>query len=289
MGKSRSATIIIAYLLWASRPHRSTASVSTENQILDPRVTSRDVLTEPSKLNRDPLTPDEALALLRQGRPFAEPNDGFMEQLRLYHSMDCPEDIESHPKYQRWLYQKVIQASIETHTSPDLDYILFEDEHEGEDGGPTSTSLEKPQSNIKCRKCRQLLARSSFLADHKRLEPPSEHSEPKGQQKTNTQYCAHLFIHALSWMKPTLGEGKLDGRLICPNPKCGVNVGKFAWQGMRCSCGGWETPGFALARGKIDEVTVSSGKAATDGKAEGKAPGQNIRLPPSMRKPSGHL
>jgi len=53
-------------------------------------------------------------------------------------------------------------------------------------------------------------------------------------------------------MKAELEQGKLDGRLECP--KCGANVGKYAWQGMRCSCSEWIVPGISLARGKVDEV-----------------------------------
>ncbi|KAI1857280.1 uncharacterized protein JN550_013363 [Neoarthrinium moseri] len=50
MGKSRSATLICAYLMW-----------------------------------RDGVTPEQALDQLCEGRPVCQPNEGFMEQLRLYH------------------------------------------------------------------------------------------------------------------------------------------------------------------------------------------------------------
>ena len=58
-------------------------------------------------------------------------------------------------------------------------------------------------------------------------------------------------------MKPELEQGKLDGRLECP--KCKTNVGKYAWQGMRCSCGAWVVPAITLAKGKVDEVKVRGG------------------------------
>jgi len=76
-------------------------------------------------------------------------------------------------------------------------------------------------------------------------------------------------------MKPELEQGKLDGRLECP--KCKTNVGKYAWQGMQCSCGDWVVPGISLAKGRIDEV-----KSRPQG-----AGGMGIRLPPSIggRKP----
>jgi len=60
-------------------------------------------------------------------------------------------------------------------------------------------------------------------------------------------------------MRSELEQGKLDGRLECP--KCNTNVGKYAWQGMRCSCGDWVVPAITLAKGKVDEVGVRSGGA----------------------------
>lgn len=55
-------------------------------------------------------------------------------------------------------------------------------------------------------------------------------------------------------MRPELEQGNVDGRLECP--KCKTNVGKYAWQGMRCSCGAWIVPAITLAKGKVDEVRV---------------------------------
>jgi dual specificity phosphatase 12 len=69
---------------------------------------------------------------------------------------------------------------------------------------------------------------------------------------TTSTTCAHYFVDPLSWMRPELEQSKLDGRLECP--KCKTNVGKYAWQGMRCSCGDWIVPGISLAKGRIDQV-----------------------------------
>lgn len=73
-------------------------------------------------------------------------------------------------------------------------------------------------------------------------------------------------------MRPELEQGKLDGRLECP--KCTTNVGKYAWQGMQCSCGDWVVPGISLAKGRIDEVKSNAAGTASMG----------IRVPPA---PSG--
>jgi dual specificity phosphatase 12 len=69
MGKSRSATVIIAYLM-----------------------------------HKYHISRDEALAQLRQGRPVCGPNDGFMEQLEIYQRMlQAPDAVEAKSIYQRWL------------------------------------------------------------------------------------------------------------------------------------------------------------------------------------------
>lgn len=93
--------------------------------------------------------------------------------------------------------------------------------------------------------------------------------------------CAHYFLDPLSWMRPELEQGKLDGRLECP--KCHTNVGKYAWQGMQCSCGDWVVPGISLARGRVDEVksrTTASGIRRPPGavaQTSGRGPGmQNL-------------
>jgi dual specificity phosphatase 12 len=72
-------------------------------------------------------------------------------------------------------------------------------------------------------------------------------------------------------MRPELEQAKLEGRLECP--KCKANVGKYAWQGMQCSCGDWVVPAISLAKGKIDEV-----KSRTTG---GIGDNFGIRMPPT--------
>lgn len=70
-------------------------------------------------------------------------------------------------------------------------------------------------------------------------------------------------------MKTELEQGKIEGRLECPNAKCKNNIGKYAWQGMQCSCGDWVVPGISLAKGRIDEV---------------KARAQGIKQPPALTR-----
>ncbi|MCJ1468381.1 tyrosine protein phosphatase yvh1 [Pseudocyphellaria aurata] len=255
MGKSRSTTILVAYLL-------------TQNPDLNPRT---------------------ALALIRQCRSHAEPNTGFMTQLHLYHLMRCPASLDDHPVYQRWIYESNVQASRawgkaperihfrnESEASPadefvyqnwgyqcDVDVstaigkvpdcIQFSDMRgdKSRDRSPIEAldPKEASRSSFRCRRCRTSLATSPHLVRHSLQRIPSNLSS-----SSSTPECAHLFLEPLSWMKAELEQGKLDGRLECPNPKCGANVGKYAWQGMRCNCGEWIVPAVSIARGRVDEV-----------------------------------
>ncbi|KAJ5081583.1 hypothetical protein NUU61_009847 [Penicillium alfredii] len=252
MGKSRSATICIAYLL-----HQQ------------PKA----------------LTPQSALASLKECRPMCEPNDGFIEQLSVYHEMGCPDDVTEHPLYQRWLYRREVEESVACGRAPEMKSVRFEDEQPlrpQEDSGRTV--------EVKCRKCRRKLASTKFIIYH-------EKKQPSAKVKANLE-CAHIFLHPLTWMRPSLfpseegskmeadsshsghpDDAPLSGRLTCPNTTCGANIGKFAWQGMQCSCGSWVVPAIGLAKARVD-VTNRVNLARGPGNLP---PALGIRLPPGMR------
>ncbi|KAL4809041.1 protein-tyrosine phosphatase-like protein [Aspergillus unguis] len=234
MGKSRSATVCIAYLL-----HRQ----------------------------RSAFTPHSALALIRESRPLCEPNPGFMEQLDVYHQMGCPDDVTSHPFYSRWLYRREVEESVACGRAPEMESILFEDEHPQQ-----GVDTNAPATEIKCRRCRRKLAIAPFVVPH------GAHKDAKSAINSD---CAHIFMSPLTWMRPSLfpdtpEDAPLSGRLTCPNASCGSNIGKFAWQGMQCSCGDWVVPAIGLARARVDvsePVTIRRGPGLPSG----------IRLPPNMR------
>jgi dual specificity phosphatase 12 len=56
-----------------------------------------------------------------------------------------------------------------------------------------------------------------------------------------------------AWMRSELEKGEVNGRLSCPNERCGAAVGRYDWKGIRCACGGWVTPGLSLQRARVDE------------------------------------
>ena len=231
MGKSRSTTVLIAYLL-----------------SVDPSI-----------------NPGNALSRIRSGRPFAEPNSGFMSQLELYHKMQCPSDLDSQPIYQHWLYQRKVDASNACGVAPDAEDIHFSDLSLREKSHSEESLSKDRQSTYRCRRCRTPLATSAYLIPHEprpskdaMLKRPSTKTPSSSGSSPplsdNSVGCAHLFLDPLSWMRPELEKGLLSGRLECANVKCSQNVGKYAWQGMKCSCGEWVVPGICITRAKVDEV-----------------------------------
>ena len=133
--------------------------------------------------------------------------------------------------------------------APEIGDLKFEDEgasvgiHSAAEQASSSPDYMSSELKIsyRCRRCRTPLATSAHLIPH----------SPK---ETATSQCAHLHLTPLSWMRPELEQGKLEGRLECPNQKCGQSIGRYAWQGMKCSCGEWVVPGMTLGRSRVDEV-----------------------------------
>lgn len=264
-GKSRSVAVSVAYLLWRHPGRFDPNCVPPASSDLS----ARDGAPLPSSESRRPreTAPEAvgaALELIRRTRPMAEPNNGFMEQLALWWEMGCPEDVETHPVYQRWAYKREVEENVAVGQAPSR--LRFEDEQQErarDNHGPA------PGFNLRCKKCRRTLATAPFIQAHSPAKPTAE------------QPCPHHFIEPLSWMRGELERSQLSGRLVCPNERCGAGVGRYDWKGIRCACGAWVTPGLSLQRAKVDEEVVAPVAAGVDGRTR-----MGIRMPPGR---GGHL
>lgn len=303
MGKSRSVTAVLAYLLW-KYPHRYGLTPS----MLDPHQRAAPGADAARKAVK------ASLAWVRRTREIAEPNPGFMQQLEMWVMMKMPtaggdEAVEKHPIYQRWVWEREVEESAKIGKAPE--WIRFEDDHaddeklpkpdQGSGGSGDDDTSKTTISELRCKKCRRVLATSRFIIPHQQQQQQSAATRGKPP-------CPHHFIEPLSWMSDVLGEGQLDGRLMCPGngggngggaSRCGTNIGRYAWQGFKCSCGEWVCPAFSLQASKVDEIRVpkkqqqgpadqrhgagAEGGAASD-TAAARAAALGIRMPPGRRQ-----
>ncbi|KAI0422563.1 protein-tyrosine phosphatase-like protein [Xylaria grammica] len=236
MGKSRSVSCVVAYLLY-KYPHRFGGKQFIES----PASTQRRRITAGEAVS-------SALQCVREARPGAEPNPGFMRQLELWWEIGCPADddgvVERHPIYQKWLYDGMLREARDMRMAPDAGQIRFEDEVRAQEKEQDDETVTRTNGKeVRCKKCRRTLATPGFLLSH----------TPTGQAANSG--CAHIFVDTLSWMRTALEDGALDGRLVCPNSKCSATVGRFAWQGLQCTCKQWVVPAFSLNRSRVDEVS----------------------------------
>ena len=210
----------------------------------------------------------------------AEPNDGFMHQLALWWDMGCPEDVESNHVYQRWAFKREVEEHVAVGQAPSR--LRFEDEAAQGRKGPSRSGDGASGVNLRCKKCRRTLATTPFIQKHAPAPPKAKpNSSPPPQQP-----CPHYFIEPLSWMRGELERGELNGRLMCPNERCGAAVGRYDWKGIHCACGAWVTPGLSLQRARVDEEakrTTAGGVAGAQAGADQEAARRaqlGIRMPP---------
>ncbi|OHE92175.1 dual specificity phosphatase [Colletotrichum orchidophilum] len=263
MGKSRSVSVVVAYLLWKhpSRFGRSATSTAAAQKGTSVGGASKPADEAAAAQERASAAVAAAVKWVRNTREIAEPNLGFIRQLEMWWAMGCPEDVASHPIYKRWEFRREIDESLAAGQAPSR--LRFEDEETSKEEAESVRGME-----VRCKKCRKTLATPRFVLDH---EPDTSRGRPQQQQP-----CGHVFVEPLGWMREELEKGTLEGRLSCPNQKCGAAVGRYSWRGFRCSCGGWVTPGFSLQKGRVDEVAA---RVPGAGGAAGMA-SMGIRMPP---------
>ncbi|TDZ58559.1 Tyrosine-protein phosphatase YVH1 [Colletotrichum trifolii] len=255
MGKSRSVSAVVAYLLWKHPSRFGRSADSTREAQKSSSVGKMDEKTAAAMKESAAAAVESAVKWVRKTREIAEPNPGFMQQLQMWWAMGCPDDVESHPVYKKWQFRREIDESVAAGQAPSK--LRFEDEEMSKDEAAETVQGKE----LRCKKCRKTLATPRFVLDHEPEKPGAAAA------------CGHLFVEPLGWMREELEKGTLEGRLSCPNAKCGAAVGRYSWRGFRCSCGGWVTPGFSLQRARVDEVAAKvTGK---DGMAS-----LGIRMPP---------
>lgn len=242
-GKSRSATIVAAYLM--------------------------------QRLN---IGVAEALEMIQKVRD-VDPNTGFREQLQVY--LDCnfvPDKSKAAYRHWRLRQETQLQKGTPSGLSGLIEGVTGKYGKPDNVNYVTASAVVPdpsgtPVIDLRCKKCRysvpevtayrrRVLASSASFLIHKPPEELYMHQKSSYAQVASTPraqvdsilaaQCAHFFLEPQDWMQSSIDQGELDGKLECP--KCSSKVGGYAWQGMKCSCGMWVTPCFSLGKSKVDEV-----------------------------------
>ncbi|GMI55707.1 hypothetical protein ScalyP_jg5013 [Parmales sp. scaly parma] len=125
----------------------------------------------------------------------------------------------------------------------------------------------RDQPHFRCRTCRTPLFTAQQFEDPP--HSPATHSFNRRQKSGNYQVeghsCESFFINVDSLPVDhfirtgtksngmlSLDEGAQDGKLHCPNDKCGGKIGSFVMYGKQCSCGTYITPAVMVGKSKVD-------------------------------------
>ncbi|XP_005104719.1 dual specificity protein phosphatase 12 [Aplysia californica] len=220
-GRSRSATIVIAYLMY--------------------------------KLN---LSFKEARDKVRECRPVIRPNKGFKEQLLRFEFMGSSIKAGSFLSQSG----KTRKPGTKLKDSPDYDEESEEEYDEDDDfveeaTGRLTDAQEENGSVFRCKKCRMVLFHESYLTshlsgDHERHKNSASHKQkvPSEVRKMNCERA--IFVECLPWME---GDASSDsGEIHCP--KCRAVIGSYVWHGEKCPCGAWVAPAFRVNNQKVENI-----------------------------------
>jgi len=65
--------------------------------------------------------------------------------------------------------------------------------------------------------------------------------------------CQSIFLaDGLDWMGDI--SQSPEGKLSCPNLKCGSKLGLYKWHGTQCSCGTWVVPAIMIQKSRVDAI-----------------------------------
>ncbi|CAI5756022.1 unnamed protein product [Candida verbasci] len=201
-------------------------------------------------MKRYKLTLDQSLYAVKRKCSDAEPNSSFIKQLEMFANMGFKLD-ESNEEYKRFL----INISMKLDPTGKQVRDLIMERQTNDESKDMNSNFE-----LRCKRCRQILANQSNMETH---EIPTQESKQSKFTKTApnsrriisiqnaSNKCSHYFLkEPVKWMQSELEKSQLEGKFQCP--KCGSKVGGYNWQGSRCSCGKWMVPATHLQEAKVD-------------------------------------
>lgn len=220
-GQSRSVSIVVAYLM-----------------------------------KRYNLSYAQALHAVARKVPGAQPNDGFVEQLKLFAEMKCTVDLAS-AGYRRFLVANSLKLDPSGSSLRQLDVFAPKKDALG------AEKPAHPAYTLRCKRCRQVLASEADIDLHDAPGADSRQSKfvknaPNSRRIVSVEEaastCSHYFMgEPCDWMRAELDKLEIEGKFACP--KCDAKVGGYSWRGLRCLCGKWMIPALHLQAAKVDEMS----------------------------------
>ncbi|KAG2041134.1 hypothetical protein BDR03DRAFT_947110 [Suillus americanus] len=117
------------------------------------------------------LDPESAVDMIRAVRPIVEPNEGFMEQLRVFHRSSYK--FTQRDKATRMFYLERTMEEIMNGDGSIPDNAMFAKHPRTPSDSVPNTPMIVPSRRIRCKMCRQELATREHMLDHGQLGPPT--------------------------------------------------------------------------------------------------------------------
>ena len=228
------------------------------------------------------LTVEQSLWIIREQRPWACPNTGFMEQLKEWEvvvksgNWDATKNINKHliicstpideetlrarsdkfkeaAEFHHKLISELAVEKQKKYASADeaLKARILQKVKEREScSNVPSEELQQTSSAFKCKKCRKVLFCSDNLEAHQQCTNISANYRHKGVDASNKECTSYFLDSDLAWLPKS--EGVVSGKLNCD--KCSAKLGSYCWACTQCSCGAWIAPAFQIHKSKVDKV-----------------------------------
>eukprot|EP01147_Barroeca_monosierra_P003534 gene3534-8314_t len=187
---------------------------------------------------KEGTSPGTAYRSLKKVHRKARPNDGFVEQLKLFAAMGYKMDSENSDYRLYRLSHFADERAVGEEVPPD---VLAPD--------PISLPVHAEGSCIRCKKCRRILLQDRNLLSHVPSIGQLSFSHRRRDATLSESVCSSHFCEPMVWMNE-VSDGAVEGKIQCP--KCQYRLGTFNWSGVQCSCGAWITPAFQIHKGRVD-------------------------------------
>ncbi|EPS66422.1 hypothetical protein M569_08352, partial [Genlisea aurea] len=206
-------------------------------------------------MKSEQLSQEDAVESLRQCCETVYPNDGFLEQLRMFEQMGFKVDHAS-PVYKRFRL-KILGDSY--NRGEKIGASMFGADPAvkklGSDVESSPAAAAAAAAAYRCKKCRRVVALKENVVAHAPGEGQSSfewyrrRSGDRFSRSDLDDECTSIFLEPLSWMT-AVKEGGLEGKLQCGH--CDGRLGYFSWCGVQCSCGSWISPAFQVHKNRVD-------------------------------------